>query len=610
MAKVNEVVFSLLTHDDPTLAEERRAAPFRLELAGPLAGFGADGGGLPSLLLEPPGELSFTLPPDTPRGAELRVALGLPRVAYELDLAATVRFEVLLDEEPRVELERPIGRAVTADQRVWARRSIPVAAGQALRLRATRSDDGPALPEGTRLEAAFGLLDVVASVEVERATSSPEEPNLVLIVIDALRADRLGFHGYGKDLSPNLDELARRGTVFERVYAPAPWTWPSVASLFTGRTPPAHGVVDSLSCFLAHDDATLAERLRAAGLATVACSTNPLITRWSNFDQGFDAFHETHFGDAFDAVKRVSSWVRERGGERFFLYLHLTEPHGPYEPRADLAGAWIPPEAPDGWRRGILRELLPKRYTDPELDEAKLFSFRDHGSALYDAEIATVDVAVGELLDLLRASGQLEKTIVVVTSDHGEEFLDHGMTGHSKQLYEESVHVPLLLAGPGLPATRVRRPAELRHLGGTLLDLLEVDRGSFPAGPNLLEPGAGISAAPPFFFHTQLGAWNEWGERPDAIRIPLYAVRDGDLLLLWRPGHAPDTGDEATRLFDVVRDPEALHDLSESRPEVTEQLRRMLQAWLESEGARRRDTVTGGTPAKELLEGIGYIDED
>lgn len=593
------VLYSLLTAQRPEALEQREDAPLQVTLAGPLRALSGDLGVLPSLVAAPPARVRYKVPLDTPSGAELHVALGFDASAYDGAAGAEVGFSITLDGALVHDSVLKCGEDVPFLQRAWERVQLEVRPGSELEL-ATRVISGAA----TATPAAFGLLDVVAEVEYAQSLSSPAAPNLVLIVIDTLRADRLGCYGYEKDLSPNIDALAESGKLFERTYAPSSWTWPSTASLLTGRTPPAHGVMDPESCFLAHDFVTLAEQLHEGGFATAACSTNPLIVPEKNFDQGFDEFHTTEWGDAWSALQLIEPWLRARDGERFFLYLQFTEPHTPYEPRADLVSEWVP-EPPENWQKRAINNLQRRKFSGESFNAQRLSSFAGYCSDLYDAEVATADHSVAEVMALLDELQLREQTVVAITSDHGDEFLDHGMMGHGSQLFDELVHVPLILNGPGLTPGVVEAPTELTHVGGTLLDVLGVERGDSFAGPSLMDIEADYSK--PLFFTSNMGRWVDDDGLRRPTHGPLHALRVDSMFFVYRPELASEAGGEAWRLYDLAQDPRAEHDISALHPELTATYKQQLESWFEREQATRPAAVSGGSHTLEQLEDIGYI---
>lgn len=255
-------------------------------------------------------------------------------------------------------------------------------------------------------------------------------PNIVVILTDTVRADRMGAHGYWRPTSPFFDRFARDNFLFLNAFSPCSWTRPAVASLFTGMYPQRHGVQmrqDALSPALP----TLAETLLEGGFETAMVNTNPHVTDAWGMTRGFAHTvplmphpDQLKAGNGADVVLRHVRKLLPTLREPFFLYVHMIDPHYPFEPpRKDLDAIGIKAEAP-------------------------------MSSARYDGELHFVDRHIEGMIEALDRTATLDNTIVVLTSDHGEEFLDHGSTGHGKTLYQEVVHVPLAIGVP--PGLRQR----------------------------------------------------------------------------------------------------------------------------------------------------------
>ena len=353
-------------------------------------------------------------------------------------------------------------------------------------------------------------------------------PNVVVITVDTLRADRLGCYGFERARTPHIDKLAAEGVLAEHAIAPAPTTLPSHTSIFTGLQPPAHGVRDNGS-FLVPDEAlTLAERLKAEGYRTQAFISAMVLHRMYNLNQGFDGYDDQLWGGGDRADIAL---MRERSGQRtmdlvlqwlgraaasskdkpFFLWVHLFDPHAPYDPPASDAKAAPTP---------------------------------------YDGEIASVDRQIGRFVEALRQKDALDDTIVVFTSDHGESLGEHGEATHAVFIYESTVHVPLILRYPRkLPAGKIYPgPARLVDIMPTILGLLGVEP-SASQGTDLSGPFAG-SAPPPTFaqYSESLHPELEYG------MAPLYGVRVGD----WTYIQAP-----RPELYDRAKDPGETRNLLE-----------------------------------------------
>lgn len=316
----------------------------------------------------------------------------------------------------------------------------------------------------------------------------PEEPNLLLVVVDTLRADALGCYGNERPVSPRLDELASRGVRYERAYAHSSWTLPSTMSLLTGLTPDEHRVVrDRVDRArfgrLGSDVETLAESLGKAGYATGAIVNNTFLAPEFGFQRGFGtydyegALRDEHRG-ASETVERALAWI-EAAPEPWFLLVHVMEPHIEYGAVGEAEGRFVdrstsPVEIPftslERMRRLMTRE--------ESLDAAERRAVR----GLYDEEVLSVDLALAPLLDSI----DLSHDWVAVTSDHGEEFFDHGGFEHGHTLVSAVTRVPMIVAGPDVvPGVR---PTIVQHddLYQTLRELGRAPRVERTSGESLL----------------------------------------------------------------------------------------------------------------------------
>ncbi len=337
--------------------------------------------------------------------------------------------------------------------------------------------------------------------------------NVVVVVVDAVRADHLGAYGYSRVTSRYLDDLAQSSVVFERAVAQAPWTKPSIASLLTGTYVHWHGVIASRHA-LGPELPTLAEELRRRGYRTAAFSGNPFITPEFRFDRGFDEFDSgraigpqltnlhrllkraerlLHRADVtvnltgwvFSAALQESAgnserdaqvtaavieWLRENGHNPFFVYVHLMGAHEPYDPPAEFVRAFR--EA--AWDGVPQRTVTPARVQS--IFEAAAPLIDSDLAALvaqYDGAVAYSDAQVGQIIGELRRLNLLDKTLLVVTSDHGEEFYEHRNWRHGSQLYDEVVRVPLVMRLPGRVAPGRRRdPVMLIDIFPTVFGIL------------------------------------------------------------------------------------------------------------------------------------------
>lgn len=284
----------------------------------------------------------------------------------------------------------------------------------------------------------------------------PRPDHIFILIIDALRPDRLGCYGHPEEISPHIDALARRGLIFEKAYSTAPWTKPSVASLFTSLYPNVHQTIGQFDV-LPENALTLAERLKAKGYFTGFFNGgNPLLHEF-NYDQGFDYYS---FSDSLDSrivVQNFSSFLDQVEGKNIFAYIHLNDTHLPYhlnDFNADLARASFEDLQPGHLNRDRIRRSLARRELS-DTDKAYLIS-------LYEAQVRYADEKVGELIATLEKRGMVDRSMILLTSDHGEELWDHDNFEHGHSLYEELLRVPLILTGPGLEPRKIK--SRVRHV--------------------------------------------------------------------------------------------------------------------------------------------------
>lgn len=425
-------------------------------------------------------------------------------------------------------------------------------------------------------------------------------PNVLLYLVDTLRADRCSPWRTDRDTTPHLARVAAEGVLFERCSSSAPWTRPAVATLFSGVLPSYHGA--GAGSGLSHETSTLAERLRAAGLATAAFVSNPQVSgRTLAFEQGFQTL--VTFGRAGEEeslraevlTDRVIDWLDRNDDQPFFLYVHTLDPHAPYAP---------PPATAGRFARDYRGELTPALTTDLERRAPLSPADLRHVNDLYDEELLYADAEFGRLCDHLRRIGAWNDTLVVFVSDHGEEFADHGAFGHGRRLWEELLHVPLVMkpdrrddeSGAG---TRIAAPTRLVDVPATILARVggAIDRSDL-MGSDL--SGAFRGEAPP-----EQDSVAEYWNRSRRMT----ALRAGRFKLIRSVGE----GDVAPLLFDLDADPREQHDLAAARPEVAARLLERLAAtfseW-DRAGFARHDSRSESFTAEEAaaLRALGYLD--
>jgi len=328
--------------------------------------------------------------------------------------------------------------------------------------------------------AVLGALVVIAvglpvgSARLWKKEVDAQSPNVLVVLIDALRADRLGSYGYHRDTSPNLDKLANEGWRFTTAIAQAPWTKPSVASLVTGlyarqtsigtdawAEQGREGAVFVRS--LAPEHLTLAEKLASEGFETAAFGHNNHLVVETGFAQGYltyDWKQPPGDGLVYEIARRFKprlpddwinrhffEWLDANDGRKFFAYLHTLEVHWPYRSPAPFAGMYLTKPPPENFNRtdfvSSTNERL-KASSDKALDPDTLRAMSD----AYDECIRHVDDDLGKLFQELARRGLYQNTLIIITADHGEEFMDHGLIGHGNTLYDELIRVPLIVKFP------------------------------------------------------------------------------------------------------------------------------------------------------------------
>ena len=426
---------------------------------------------------------------------------------------------------------------------------------------------------------------------------APAEPlDVVLVVVDTLGAAHLGCAGAPGDFTPNIDRLAREGKRFERAYATAPWTQPSIASLFTSQMPSRHGV-QKLAGHLPDEAVTLAERFREAGFRTHAVVSHFLIEPKLGYAQGFESYNTEcvagHEGIVAEHVTdRALAWLAEPRKEPFFLFVHYFDPHFVYHDHPEIALA--------GEYDGPVRSGMPiwdLRDAREHLGPADV----RHLVELYHEEIAFTDRHLGRLFDALAA--RKRRPLIVFTADHGEELMEHGWIGHTNSLKDVLLRVPLIVDLPGRVVPGVV---------STPVSLLDVF-------PTIAELALGVAPDPRWEGVSFAG---ELGERPAGLRArPLFAevafepvdrspkaaensafqravVEEG-----WKLIH--DLRAERFELYDTASDPEERVDRWGEDPARDARLRELLLDWERTE-SEAGDAHELDPDQLEELDKLGY----
>jgi arylsulfatase A-like enzyme len=473
---------------------------------------------------------------------------------------------------------------------------------------------------------------------------------VVILVMDTTAASHLSLLGYPRPTSPRLEEVAREGTVFGRAFSSAPWTLPSHASLFTGLYPVQHGAGFEHP-HVNPGTLTLAEILRRQGYRTLGFSNNAWIGDNTGLHQGFERFTKIMTWNQEDRQytlrisERTDSGYRstmephslpeplEDSGagvtnrlvqealqghdfdeQRLFLFVNFLEPHLPYRPPAGFAqDMFAAPEA-EKRARQVRQDVHAHETGMGPMSEEELAQLR----GLYDGEVAYVDYRVGELLDFLRELGILEETLLVITSDHGEQIGDHGFLGHNLNVYDDLLHVPLVVRYPPLfaPGAVVDHPVETRDVFASVVSLVHPEAlAETPVRDIHPLPTRNATETPERYLVAQY-------DRP-LVRLKAWQKRwpDGDFSRFDRTFTTLRSGgwklivasDGSRELYDTRRDPGETRDLAGERRDQVERLMAEMDAWRRMASAALPSGDGDGTvpemdeETRKKLQALGYI---
>jgi choline-sulfatase len=443
------------------------------------------------------------------------------------------------------------------------------------------------------------------------------KPNVLIILVDALRADYLGCYGFKGDISPAIDTFSARSTIFKNCYAQASWTKPSVATLFTSLYPEQHGLIDegkrkptakersALKTSVLSDSAvTLAEILKKNGYETVGLVDSDWLNREFGFSQGFDRYDDPgKFGHpswppTSDAlINKTIYWLGHRSNERpFFLYLHLVDVHAPYQAdRESFAkvGKFEIPEidseiSPDEWKS------KPRYLTVPL--KGKKWKRRLNWRKAYASGVTKFDQRLSRLFDYLNEKGIDRNTLIVFTSDHGEEFLEHGQWHHGLSLHNQVLHVPLLIHIPG----------QIRSLNSNF------EMGLIDVAPTLLA-SMDIPFEKPSFEGRNLSALLSGGPAPEPRPIFSSTIKDNpDVFALVSDGYKLiwDRRSDKTLIYNLRRDPYEREDLPAEYQPLALRLRQMLDRHLKfiKDASHLDQTeINLNEEQREKFRSLGYL---
>lgn len=487
-----------------------------------------------------------------------------------------------------------------------ARIRIPVERVREVRLRIGVLASPPREDPFEQAHSVAGDRPVISAPRIESVDDA--RPNVVLIVIDTLRAD-----GFTRETMPRLFARRDEFVLFDKAYATGAWTHPSTGSIWSGLMPEEHGLGGSGSSVSHFDPSVplLPEILREAGYATAAVSNNLIISPTEGFARGMDSFDERLMRHAaIHGAERVTSagleWLRGRSNRGpFFLYLHYFDPHDRYAPPADFvdsfAGGIEWDELPSGIREGKVRGLIDQMVQNSERTDFEPPAEQVAALwALYRAEILYADFWIDRLLQGMEERGQLENTLVIISSDHGEEFYEHGGFKHGHSLHEELLRVPLAIRFPDGAHTgrSIESPASLIDLLPTILESVGEDASPFP-GEDLRR---WLDAGPPERRAVGAVLFESAGR---SHTLPHSAAQ-----ALWREQHKlfREFPRAVPELYDLAADPRESNDLAGSELALRDELRALMDRFLGSDAPRSGAEQELDPELAEKLRALGYVD--
>lgn len=433
------------------------------------------------------------------------------------------------------------------------------------------------------LVGVIGLVILFNAPNLYLSTTKTDRPNVILISIDTLRADHLGCYGYHRNTTPNIDSFAKDGVLFFNAIVQAPWTLPSHMSLLTGLYPSSHGVM-STNKKLGDEHLTIAEILQNAGYETAAFTDGAYLSRQFGY-QGFDRFDDTGYGIEAIYIK-ASNWLRKDHSRPFFLFLHTYQVHAPYDPPPDYD------IYSDKGYKGIVN--VSGNSNDYYKGIKPKMTLDDYRYVIdkYDGDIYYTDHFLGKLFKELRDLGLYDRSIIVLTADHGENFLDHpNYNIDHKELYDEVVKVPLIIKAPTFPRGRtLSAQVESIDIMPTVLELLRIPLIRSIDGESLVglvEKGS----------YDRTFAFSEKSSRYKAIR-------SNDWKLIRR-------SQTELELYNLKSDPGERSNLLSENPGVARSLYEELDTWIGIQNEKSKlytaSEIQLDSELTKKLKALGYV---
>ncbi len=423
-------------------------------------------------------------------------------------------------------------------------------------------------------------------------TPRRSHPNLLLISLDTLRADRLGAYGYPRATSPFLDSLAKRSVLFEHAVTAAPWTLPSHVTLLTGMYPSAHGVSYGKGERIGDDTQLLAEILQKQGFRTFGYVAGGYLGKRFGFPRGFESYYvnSTERDQESQGFGRVLKMAREKllsvkdDPNPYFMFLHTYTVHCPYSPPEPYFGMFQSAGA-----EKVDPHHCGRKYNGmPNFNANKALYLSDR----YDGSVRFLDELLKDFFATIENDGALDDTIVVIVSDHGDSFYEHGRIGHGESLHKELLMVPLIIYGPQFAPRRVSEPVSLVDVFPTLLEALGFPVANQNQGRSLVSLLNGGREMPPQLMFAEL-------DHDALLRSLINPLSDHFIL---------DLQSDSPLFYDLVGDPNEQQNIAATVPDQIKSRRETLKKLMQ--GFHRRSTGTEDPAAQEHLEQLktlGYL---
>ncbi len=447
--------------------------------------------------------------------------------------------------------------------------------------------------------------------ETASALGRAEPPQgVILIMCDTLRKDHLSMYGYGRETAPHLAKMASQGALFLDNVTPATWTKVATPAIMTSLYPSSHRVLD-FSDHLSPAAHTIAEVYRENGYATVAYSSVLFTGKFTNLHQGYEELHEASSveGGRYPAktarvfVDRATDWIGRHKDAPFFMFLHVFDPHDPFEPRPPYDTQWADPHKKEEHEKQT--EAVSKVIVDPMMKQFKMPSrvelqkagvdpdeFVSYDKDWYDGSIRGMDVEVARLIERLRELGLEEKIQIAFIADHGEEFIEHGKMFHGHTVYSELTNVPLMLYRPGtIPAVKIAETVRSIDLMPTLLDLSGLPKPAGMQGQSLVPLIAAARDRGPEATAPLAEKASGWQPRPaisEKVKTtqpfgPPPRETESYAIVLdgWKLIHnrIPAAGAPEFELYNRADDPLDANNVASQHPEIVEKLKGELDDW-------------------------------